>query len=198
MARISSTPAPGRVVDVEVRVAQRLQRVRDVAVFLLADLPAHQPVVVDLRLGREHAHEQLLFRHFQAEEAGDLVVGRHVLRDVEDEARLAHRRPGRDDDQVAALEAARHLVDLGKAGRDAGDEALVLEELLDLREAVFDQIPHRDETRLDAVVGDRKDGALGFVQNQVGVLIGLIGVRENLVRRVDQVRSVDFSLTIRA
>ena len=39
-----------RVVDEQLRLAQRLQGVRDLAVLLLADLAAHQPVVVDLRL----------------------------------------------------------------------------------------------------------------------------------------------------
>ncbi len=158
----------------------------DVAVLALPDLPAEQAIVVDLRLGREHAHEQLLFRHFEAEEAGDAVVGRDVLRDVEHQAGLPHRRAGGDDDQVAALEAARHLVDFVEAGRDAGDEALVLEQPLDLRKALLDQIAHRHEAGLDPIVGDREDRALGLVEDQVGVLVGLVGVRQDLVRREDQ------------
>ena len=90
-----------------------------------------------------------------------------MLADVEHQAGLAHRRARRDDDQVAALEAARHLIDVVEAGRHAGDEALVLEQLLDLREALADQIAHRHEAGLDAVVGDREDRALGLVEDQV-------------------------------
>ena len=63
---------------------------------------------------------------------------------------------------------------------------LCSKELLDLGEAVLDQIAHRDEAGLDAIVGDREDRALGFVENQVGVLVGFVGVGENLVRREDQ------------
>ena len=43
------------------------------------------------------------------------------------------------------------------------------------------------EAGLDAVVGDREDRALGLVENEVGILIGFVGVRQNLVRREDQV-----------
>ena len=64
---------------------------------------------------------------------------------------------------------------------------LVLKELLDLREAVLDQVAHGDKAGLDAVVGDREDRAFRLVENEVGFLIGLVGVRQNLVRREDQV-----------
>ena len=136
MARISSTPMPGRVVDEQLRLAQRLERVRDLPVFLLADLPAQQAVGVDLRLGREHAHEQLLFRHFEAEEAGDAAVGRDVLAifstrlvlPIEGRAATMTRSPGCRPRVFRSMSV--------EPGRHAGDVALVLEQLLDLREAV--------------------------------------------------------------
>ena len=169
------------------RLAQRFHRVRDLPVFLLADLPAHQPVHVDLRFRCEHAHEQRLFRHFEREEAGHAAVRGDVLADVEHQAGLAHRRARRDDDQVAGLQAARLAIDVVEAGRHAGDEGLVLEQLLDLREALADQRAHRHEAGLDAVFGDREDRALGLVEDQVGFLIGFVGGAEDLVRREDQV-----------
>jgi hypothetical protein len=62
----------------------------------------------------------------------------------------------------------------------------VFEELFDLREALLHQVPHRHEARLDAVIGDRENRTLGFVQNQIGVLIGLVRIGDDLVRRVNQ------------
>ena len=46
---------------------------------------------------------------------------------------------------------------------------------------------HRDEAGLDAILGDREDRALRFVENQVGFLVRFVGAAENLVRREDQV-----------
>ena len=44
-----------------------------------------------------------------------------------------------------------------------------------------------DEAGLQPVVGDGEDRALGLVEDQVRFLIGLVGVGEDLVRRVDQI-----------
>ncbi len=110
-----------------------------------------------------------------------------MLRDVQHEAGLSHRRPGRDDDQVAPLEAARHLVEIDEAGRHAGDEPLVLEQLLDFWEAVGDQVAHGHEAGFQPVVRHGEDQALRFVENQLRFLVGLVRVAEDLVRRVDQV-----------
>ena len=110
-----------------------------------------------------------------------------MLGDVQHETRLAHRGARRDDDQVATLEAARHLVEIGKPGRHARHEALVLEQLLDFREALVHQVAHRDETGLEPVVGDGEDRAFRLVQDQVRFLVCLVRVGQNLVRRVNQV-----------
>ncbi len=167
---------------------------RDLAVFALADLAAQQPEAVDLGLRRQHAHEQLLLRHFEAEDTGHALarqsvgrgVGRDVLADVQHETGLAHRRAGGDDDEVAGLEAACHLVEIGQVAADAGDVGLVLEQLLDLREALLHELPHRHEAGLHAVFGHREDGALGVVEDEIGVLVGLVGVGDDLVGRVDE------------
>ena len=161
--------------------------VHDLPVFLLSDLPAHQPVHVDLRFRGEHAHEQRLFRHFEREEPGHAAVGRDVLADVEDETGLAHRWARRDNDEVAGLQAPCLAIDVIEAGRHTGDERLVLEQPLDLWKAVTDQRAHRHEAGLDAVFGDGKNRALGLVEDEVGFLIGLVGGAEDLVRREDQV-----------
>ena len=52
---------------------------------------------------------------------GSFVVQRDVLGDVQRERGLAHARPPGDDDEVARLQPRGHLVEVGEAGRHAGD-----------------------------------------------------------------------------
>ena len=85
------------------------------------------------------------------------------------------------------LQPARHLVEVDEAGRHARDQPLLLEQLLDLREALLHQIAHRDEPGLQPVVGDGEDRALGLVEDQVRFLVGLVGVGQDLVGRENQV-----------
>ncbi len=89
-----------RVVDEHARLGQRAERVRQPAVVLLVQVTGAEPVRIDPRLGRQHAHEELLFRHLEAEEP-DRHVGRRadMLRDVQHEAGLSHRRTRRDQDR---------------------------------------------------------------------------------------------------
>ena len=49
------------------------------------------------------------------------------------------------------------------------------------------QVAQRDEAVADLVVGDREDGVLGLIEDDVGLLLGLVGGRQNLVGREDQV-----------
>ena len=187
LARISSTPIDARVVDEDARLGERAERVRQPAVVLLAQEAAAEPVRVDARLGGQHAHEQLLLRHLEAEEAdGHVGRGADVLRDVEDEAGLAHRRPRRDEDQVRRLQAGGHLVEIDEAGRHAGDEPLVLLQLLDRREAALHEIAQRHEPGADPVFGDREDRPLRLVEEQVRLLLRLVRLGQDLVGRVDQ------------
>ena len=109
------------------------------------------------------------------------------MRDVQNQTRLPHRGAGSHDDEVTTLQPARHLVEVDEARGDACDEPLLFEQLLDLREAVLHQIAHRDEAGFQPIVGDGEDRALGLVQDQVRFLFGLVRVRDDLARRVDQI-----------
>ncbi len=48
------------------------------------------------------------------------------------------------------------------------------------------QLLERDEPVADLVVGDREDGVLGLIEDDVGVLLAVVGSGENLVGREDQ------------
>src|SRR3546814_3900505 len=53
------------------------------------------------------------------------VCSSDLLGDVQCEGGLAHRRARGEDQQVGRLQAGSHLVELGVAGRHAGDAAAV-------------------------------------------------------------------------
>ena len=180
-------PTRRRVVDEHLRIVQPPERVDEPPVVLLAEVAAAEAVRVDARFGREHAQEELLLRHFQAEHADGLAgVDRGIERDVEHEARLPHRRPRGDDDEVGFLEARRHLVELDEAARDAGDEPALRLQLLDHLVALVDHVADADEPGPQPVLGDLEDRPLGLVEQIVGVLFGVVRAAEDFRRRLDQ------------
>ena len=189
-----------RVVDEHLGFGERAERVRQAAVVLLVQEPAAEAVRVDARLGRQHAHEQLLFRHFEAEEAHRHVGLRaDVLRDVQHEAGLAHRRTRRHDDEIARLQAGRHLVEIVEAGRHAGDRSLALLQLLDGREAVAHELAQRNEARRGSGFRRwRRSSVSASSSRTSGSSSASYASARILFAEKIRLRSVDFSLTIRA
>ena len=168
-------------------LAQRADRLRQTPPVALAEEAAAEAVRVDARFGGQHAEEQLFLRHLEAEQPdGHVGLGPHVLRHVEHEAGLAHRRPGRDDDQVGRLQPGRQLVEVGEARRHAGNQLLARVQLLDGVEARLREIAHRDEAVADVVVGDREDRVLGLIEDDVGLVLGRVGGGQNPVGGKDQ------------
>ena len=91
------------------------------------------------------------------------LLDRGVLGDVEREARLADRRAGGDDDQVALLEAGRQRVEVGEAGPDAADLAAVGVEVVEPVVGVVEERLERAEAGVDALLADREQLRLGAV-----------------------------------
>ena len=79
------------------------------------------------------------------------------------ERRLAHARAAGDDDEVAGLEARRHLVDVAEARGRAGHLAARLVHLRDLLEALAHELVDALEAAADAVLGEVEDHLLGPV-----------------------------------
>ena len=147
-----------------------------------------QPVRVDPGVGAQHAQHQLLLGHLEREHAHRLPrLGARVLGDVQAERRLPHRGTRGDDDEVALLQAARHLVEVDEAGGDAGDELAALGELVDGAEALLDDLPDLDEALPDPPFRDVEDGLLGPVQQHGRLVLRLVRGVHDAVAGVDQV-----------
>ena len=84
------------------------------------------------------------------------------------------------------LQPGGHLVQFREARGHAGDQALVLLQLLDRLEAVAHEVGHRDEARPERGVGDLEDLPLRAVQQQLGILLAAVRVAEDAVRDEDQ------------
>ena len=108
-------------------------------------------------------------------------------RDIEHEARLAHRRAGGDEYEIGGLQSRRHLVEIDEAGRHAGDQPLVLLQLLDCREAALHEVAQRDKAGANAILGNGKDRPLGLVEQKIRLLFRLVRLGEDLVRRMNEI-----------
>ena len=84
--------------------------------------------------------------HLQTEDRDGLLgPDADILRDVQGERGLTDRRTGRHDNQVRALEAGRHLVEINETRRNSRRPALIRVELLHLLEYFHQHIANDDE-----------------------------------------------------
>ncbi len=116
-----------------------------------------------------------------------LVPDGGVLRDVEREARLADRRPGREDDQVALLEAGRERVEVREPGADAADLAAVRVEVVEPVVRVVEERLERREAGGDAPLADGEELRLGAIDRLLDLGRILVADAGDLAGRPDQV-----------
>ena len=137
---------------------------------------------------RQQAQDELLLAHLEAEDADDLLlVDRGVLGEVEREARLADRRSRGDEDEVGSLEARRHRVEVGEAGADAADLALVLVEVVEPVVGGMKERLQRGEARADPLLADREELLLGAVDDLADVAVLLVAEPGDPTGRADEV-----------
>ena len=129
------------LVDVERDRLHLARHLRDAVEIASVDLAAADAGGGDFGLLGDDAGGELLGRHFEREEADDAAidafgaaVGPHlaaprlgdVVGDVGGERGLAHAGTAGEDDEVGGLQAAHHAVEVGEAGREAGQLAVAL------------------------------------------------------------------------
>src|SRR5581483_5105176 len=84
---------------------------------------------------------------------GAVVDGRS-LREVDAERGIAHRGPGRDDDELTFLQTAGHAVELGEVRGEARYFPAMLVEIVDAAEGVLDDDIERLQAACDALFTD--------------------------------------------
>ena len=179
----------GRVVDVERRVREHVDRARELRPVVVRELPRAQPALVDARDRAHQALGELELRHLEREQGDRLAqLHRDVLGDVQREARLAHRRPGREDDQVRALQPGGDAVEIAEPRRDARDaaRALARRELGDAHERVGEQLADRREVLAVAVAREVVDDLLRLVDEVLDLARPVVAELRDLAARPDQ------------
>ncbi|OIQ69739.1 hypothetical protein GALL_486560 [mine drainage metagenome] len=129
-------------------VLQPLDGLWQTGPLVFAELAGAQVPLVDATHRSHHAQHQLRCAHFHAEHSnGQLFVHCHVLRDIQRECGLAHRRTPGDDDQIARLQASGHAVEVGETRRyTRGIGAASLGQFADPGQQFAQQTLHRLET----------------------------------------------------
>src|SRR5437763_190711 len=91
------------------------------------------------------------------------VIQCRVLGDVGDQGALAHGGPGGDDDQVARLKAAGHLVEVLEARRGPGQDGVLERQAVQLVDLVVKDVLNRAKVLLAIVTGDLEHRLLGLL-----------------------------------
>ena len=112
-----------RIINIDFRTAHRIAGIPKVRPVLVMHLAYAQTLAVDACFGAQHTVNQLLLAHFQAEEghaarhAANLLMRTqsNVLHNVQCQRRFTHGRTRRQNNKVRRMQAARQLVEVGKA-----------------------------------------------------------------------------------
>ena len=155
---------------------------------------------VDARLGGEQAQRERALGHLEREDRDLLaVIDRRVARDVERQGRLAHAGPRGEDDELARLQAAGHLVEVLEARRHAGQLAGALHQRLDVVERVVHLVVQAAEGDLALGAADLEDPATSATSSRCLRVVGSSKPDSTIsVATAIRLRLIDLSRTIRA
>ena len=139
------------------------------------------------RAGAEQAQQQGLARHFQGKHAHNFLIGDGgILGDVHREGGFAHGGPGRDDDEIRALQAAGHFIQIGVVRSQSGNPLSALQERVNGTEGLLYDLLHSHEAASNALLRKLENGGFGIIQNFFG-RVGLIaGARNSGIRGMDE------------
>ncbi len=167
--------------------AQDSRRASKARVVLVAQQSLAHLLRVDAPLGGEHALHERLLAHFQREHSdGDVLLDGGVLRDVEHERGLSHRRARRDDHEIGGLEPGSELVEIGEAAGDSGDRLAAALQRLDALHRRPHQLLHAREALQPALLAHLEDPLLRVVEQLFGGGATLESLGDDRRRRLDE------------
>ncbi len=94
-----------------------------------------------------------------------------MFRDVHREGRFAHGGASGDDDHFGFVQAVGHFVEFIEAGREAGDAAAPLVQVLNGADGGHHVLLHRLSAFLEALFGDFENGGLHLVQEAGDIVL---------------------------
>ena len=175
------------VVDPDVGLREPVHGARDSLEGVRVRLAGADQVGVDLGLAADEPLHQRLLAHLQGEDHHPpLGEHRRVAGDVEGERRLSDRRPGRQDDQLAGLEALRHRIQPAVVGGHAVDDLPALGSALHQLPGLGEHLGDVADLQAPPGVGDGEDPPLRGVEDVVGPLTGVEAELGHLPGRGDE------------
>ena len=123
-----------------------------------------------------------------------IQLGGHVMGDVERERGLAHRRTRRQNQQLAGVQPARHLVQFREASADAFDALAWIEKSVDAARIAIDDFLRRDQAGALARFAELEQRLFGTRQNLPGLFLAEQGAVHHLLRCEDDAPQQSFVL----
>ena len=136
------------------------------AALILVQVAGAESLAIDASGSAQHARQQRFLRHFERENGHGLVQLRgHVLRDIEGQRRLPHRGPRRQNDQLARMQPAGHLVELGVTGANALYALAGIEKSVEAALVLFDDLRRAGQAGFHARIAELEQALLGAGQD---------------------------------
>ena len=167
-----------------------MQRGRRVGVD---DVPGPQREQVHARVQREEARDDLFRVHLEREEQYRPSAPRDAEAHPKREARLANRRPRREDDEVAGGEALGVVIDLAETRGNAADLERPLHALGQVLVVRLQRRGDVPQLRVGGLVAQREEPLLGAVERERdvgGFVVGVGGDRSGRAEQPSQDGSV--------
>ena len=190
------------IVDINIGAGKGICRVDEHRPILIAQLANAQALRIDIGFGAEHTLHQLLLAHFQAEErycfrcAANLFSGtdRHILHHIERKSSFTHRRAGRQNDKITAMQTGGQVIQILKACRQTGKTIFIAHQRFDALERIKHDLIDRREISRFFPVGDFQYLTFGTVDDIFHIITGLIAHGSDLRRYGNQLPQDRFFL----
>ena len=122
--------------------------------------------------------DKLLGAHFQTEDGNrDVFVDGNMLRNVHRECGLSHRGARRDDDHLARVHTAGHIVENLESGGNSGYLTLVLVEFFDRIDGGVDVFLDVGQVAPDTILGNCEDLLLDIIDERLHIPLLVVTAR---------------------